>query len=950
MAHVRILVRHGGAWDEGRRKYEGGVLKGIVVPKEITHKDLQSELYDLAEVDPTKFDIKIRCIYEIKGEKEAPPFELSNDRDLKFYILSENPLEVPLYLSFEPTSNRSMKVLNKDYNSVSGSNQVQNLNPHPLIGMDTLDENEVDIGEVQVGLCDNMIGTNSAIWESYESYHSKDDTFTWESVEMYNELFDIPEQRDAPTKDCKGKGKVDYSSSSRKLKTKGSGWSEESSTSEELDFVVKKSTKEVLFVRCIDNKCGWRLRAVRLKDSNIFKIKKHVKVHSCSLEFLNRDHRQAKSWVVGELIKSKFKGPGRIYKPRNIIEDMRQDYDINMSYEKAWHARENAYERVRGSPEESYILLRRYDEALKFTNPGFLNCIRPVIVMDGTFLKNKYRNQLIVVVCLDGNNQIYPLAFGVVDRETDDSIQWFLEKLKGAIGEVPNLGFVTNRKTCFSKEVLRHLLAFPNGSGKYLNDVGIARWSRVHCPGRRYNMMTTNIAESMNSILKEPRDLPIASFLENVRALLQRWFWERREKGIKVTSTLTKWAELVIQKKQEGALTMKVNPIDCYQFHVKDLDKEEVVNLQTKEFTCKEFQAEQLPCSHVIAAARDRNINVYSLCANYYTNECLLVAYAEAVYPVGNQSDWKTSEDYVHMTVLPLKVVKRVGQPKKKRIPSVGEAPKLHKEHQQECGSDISIDDRDADLLMTIRDISDSLSAKIQKETDLPQMITTLPLVSQPLALCELASLDQTVQIVNEESQLTGINKPDCIVWNHIFDTHLVTPDNNKAEWTDPTAHLTIWTEKDVEYYFNTAVGDYDQIPGWGDVNYVISCINIKEYWLAIAADMRKCKIYVFDSMPNYVEQKLVDEALQMPTRCIASLVIAIGVNLHSDHFTYGSWPIRRSKATLQKGHSLDCEIFCSKFVECLVTGSDLGCLTVPNMKLFRQQYVLELWANKYFW
>ncbi|KAA0040920.1 MuDRA-like transposase [Cucumis melo var. makuwa] len=484
MAHVRILVRHGGAWDEGRRKYEGGVLKDIVVPKEIMHKDLQYELYDLAEVDPTKFDIKIRCIYEIKWEKEAPPFELSNDRDLKFYILSENPLEVPLYLSFEPTSNRNMKVLNKDYNSVSGSNQVQNLNPHPPIGMDTLDENEVDIGEVQ-------------------------------SVEMYNELFDIPEQRDDSTKDCKGKGKVDYSSSSWKLKTKGSGWSEESSTSEELDFVVKKSRKEVLFVRCIDKKCGWRLRAVRLKDSNIFKIKKYVKVHSCSIEFLNRDHRQAKSWVVGELIKSKFKGPGRIYKPRDIIEDMRQDYDINMSYEKAWRARENAYERVRGFPEESYNLLRRYGEALKL------------------------QIKLIVAVCLDGNNQIYPLAFGVVDRETDDSIQWFLEKLKGAIGEVPNLGFVTDRKTCFSKE---------------------------------------------------PRDLPIASFLENVRALLQRWFWERREEDIKVTSTSTKWAELVIQNKQEGALTMKVNPIDCYQFHVKDLDKEEVVNLQTKECTCKEFK------------------------------------------------------------------------------------------------------------------------------------------------------------------------------------------------------------------------------------------------------------------------------------------------------------------------------------------------------------------------
>ncbi|KAA0032335.1 Ulp1-like peptidase [Cucumis melo var. makuwa] len=316
----------------------------------------------------------------------------------------------------------------------------------------------------------------------------------------------------------------------------------------------------------------------------------------------------------------------------------------------------------------------------------------------------------------------------------------------------------------------------------------------------------------------------------------------------------------------------------------------------------------------------------------------------------------------------------------------------------QECGSDISIDGRDADLLMTIKDISDSLSHQIQKETDLPQMITTLPFVSQPLALCELAPLDQTVEIETTKKQVEiqkndeavtlvekepvtvpdkdeqekpikrrklckiankevqdedeqdveirevdtykpmwkvdpklwkeylqwkrsrkttheqrkvvsttrkkdffrqleentwvhgdfGINKPDCIVWNHIFDTHLVTPDNTKAEWTDPTAHLTIWTEKDVEYYFNIAVGDYNHIPGWGDVNYVITCINIKEHWLAIAADMRKCRIYVFDSMPNYVEQKLVDEALQMPARCIPSLAIAIGVNLHSDHFRYG--------------------------------------------------------------
>ncbi|KAA0047749.1 Ulp1-like peptidase [Cucumis melo var. makuwa] len=93
-------------------------------------------------------------------------------------------------------------------------------------------------------------------------------------------------------------------------------------------------------------------------------------------------------------------------------------------------------------------------------------------------------------------------------------------------------------------------------------------------------------------------------------------------------------------------------------------------------------------------------------------------------------------------------------------------------------------------------------------------------------------------------------------------------------------------------------VGDFKKKPRWEDVNYVIDCINIKEYWLAVAADMRKCKMYVFDSMPNYVDKKLVDQALEMPARCIASLAIAIGVDLHSKQFRYGPWP-KKQRETL---------------------------------------------------
>ncbi|KAA0065299.1 Ulp1-like peptidase [Cucumis melo var. makuwa] len=124
-------------------------------------------------------------------------------------------------------------------------------------------------------------------------------------------------------------------------------------------------------------------------------------------------------------------------------------------------------------------------------------------------------------------------------------------------------------------------------------------------------------------------------------------------------------------------------------------------------------------------------------------------------------------------------------------------------------------------------------------------------------------------------------------------------PNNKKVEWTDTTAHLELWTESDLEYYFNTALGDFQDKEGWGDDNYVIGCINIKEHWLAVAADMRKCKIYVFDSMPKYVETKLVNEALEMPARCIPSLAIAIEMNVHSKRFKYSPWPVVRSNTTL---------------------------------------------------
>ena len=56
---------------------------------------------------------------------------------------------------------------------------------------------------------------------------------------------------------------------------------------------------------------------------------------------------------------------------------------------------------------------------------------------------------------------------------------------------------------------------------KLMDDVH--KWSRAYCLVRRCDLMTTNIAESMNSALRHARKLPITPLMESIRAMLQKW-------------------------------------------------------------------------------------------------------------------------------------------------------------------------------------------------------------------------------------------------------------------------------------------------------------------------------------------------------------------------------------------------------------------------------------------
>lgn len=67
------------------------------------------------------------------------------------------------------------------------------------------------------------------------------------------------------------------------------------------------------------------------------------------------------------------------------------------------------------------------------------------------------------------------------------------------------------------------------GCEEYLLDIGLEHWARAHIPGNRYNIMTSNLAESWNAVLREDRKFPVIPLIDFICIKLTEWFATRRE-------------------------------------------------------------------------------------------------------------------------------------------------------------------------------------------------------------------------------------------------------------------------------------------------------------------------------------------------------------------------------------------------------------------------------------
>ncbi|KAF7815608.1 serine/threonine-protein phosphatase 7 long form-like protein [Senna tora] len=226
------------------------------------------------------------------------------------------------------------------------------------------------------------------------------------------------------------------------------------------DYTVFKSKATFVDYRCkwYNNPCPWRMRA-RERDY-YWEITRYVGPHTCVTPTLTQDNPKMDSTFIASCIV-----PDVIMTPSirvsAIIDRIRVMFNTTVKYKKAWRAKHKALGRAFGNWDRSYAIMPLWLEAARHFNPGsvvvwehmphpentdefcfyrvfwtFAPCIaafahlKPILQIDGTFLYEKYTGTLLLAVGQDGNKKVVPLAFAIVEKESESSWHWFLTLLR----------------------------------------------------------------------------------------------------------------------------------------------------------------------------------------------------------------------------------------------------------------------------------------------------------------------------------------------------------------------------------------------------------------------------------------------------------------------------------------------------------------------------------------
>ncbi|KAK5793290.1 hypothetical protein PVK06_034432 [Gossypium arboreum] len=197
-------------------------------------------------------------------------------------------------------------------------------------------------------------------------------------------------------------------------------------------------------------------------------------------------------------------------------------------------------------------LFQRMYVYLQACKDGYRAGCRKITSLDGRFLKGYYGGYLLVAIGIDANNEIYPLAYAVVESENQASWLWFLELL------VIDLEIVSSYQISFMSNKQKMIL--------------------------------------------EARGKPILTMMETIRTKTMLLIVKKKEEA-------DKWKGMLCPKIKKKLDVNIKDSLRCVPSHAGE-DKnyvecgpgsQYVVDLVENSYSCKNWDFTGIPCMHALA-------------------------------------------------------------------------------------------------------------------------------------------------------------------------------------------------------------------------------------------------------------------------------------------------------------------------------------------------------------
>ncbi|XP_072076440.1 uncharacterized protein [Arachis hypogaea] len=394
-------------------------------------------------------------------------------------------------------------------------------------------------------------------------------------------------------------------------------------------------------------------------------IRRYNGSHTCTRATISQDHAKLDSITIAEAIKPLVEADPSL-KVKSVIAEVQSKFNYTVSYRKAW---------------------------------AFRHC-KPVVQVDGTHLYGKYKGCLLVAVSQDGNNNIVPIAFAIVEGETSDAWHFFLSNLRQHVVTRDGVGLISDRHESINAAVERsngawspprafHMFCIRHIESNFLRkfkapylqklvvNIGYSRTVREYevryqrlrergeaytnwlnrIPreqyalafdgGYRWGHMTTNLVECINSVLKGARNLPITALVKATFYRLNELFTRKRAEAEARINAGHVFSEVVTSKLHANQLASGNIQVSCFDrqnevFEVREMPSglEFAVDLRALRCDCGEFQVDRIPCRHVFACCANQRLDWKLYVHDVYKMDQVRRVYRARFRPLGNPTTW----------------------------------------------------------------------------------------------------------------------------------------------------------------------------------------------------------------------------------------------------------------------------------------------------------------------